>query len=126
MIPLVRTSRGKDGSGCKTSSSATFPVDSTGKVLSVSSTYASLNLGGAFTASVSDGADADDLALTGTYNFNTDAFSLNADEVDLAIPGFITAEAEGVSINYDPNAAPGQELVGIENLSVMIFDKAVS
>ena len=58
--------------------------------------------------------DADNFALQGSYGIGDQIFSLNADILDLDLSSLLTARVEGLSINYDPEAADGQEILGVE------------
>jgi hypothetical protein len=77
--------------------SPTLALNDDGTV-TVTAEGATLHLGSGFTAEVSDGDDADDIAITGSYNLDSDVFTLTADHVVLAAFGVVTASADGVAI----------------------------
>ncbi len=101
----------------------------------ISAEAASLKLG-PLTASITDypneddnnpdtTEDADNFALQGSYGIGDKTFSLDADIWDLGVSNVLAARLEGFSINYDPNASDGQEIIGvaeIPNVSFKPFD----
>ncbi len=67
-----------------------------------------------FGASMTDGDDADDWALVGTYEVGG-GFSLTVDGLSLSMGQVFTAQAEGISIGYDPDASGPQTLATVDS-----------
>jgi hypothetical protein len=89
-------------------------------VLGLSATSASLTLGTGLTGAISDGGDADTLAITGGFNLTSKAFSFTADQMALSIPEVLTAAASGLSVAYNPNGSSDQTLMSLTSLTATI------
>ncbi|HNQ87709.1 MAG TPA: hypothetical protein PKM73_03635, partial [Verrucomicrobiota bacterium] len=84
----------------------------------ISVTSASLYDGKSFSASLTDGGDADALALVGTCDPGTTAFSLTADQFKLTVGEALEIQASGIVLSYDPNGAENQTLVSVGSATV--------
>ncbi len=93
--------------------------------ISLTASGASFQIGDAVSATIAD-TNSDGIALTGTYSLSigsplSGTFSLTADKFSLSIPSLLTADATGVTLGYNPNGLPEQELVNLDHLSVAIL-----
>ncbi len=74
-----------------------------------------------YTASVTDGDDADSDALTGSFDFSGDAFSLTVDQLDIAVAGVFTLSASGAAIAYQREEADAsKEIASIASAQLEI------
>ena len=58
--------------------------------------------GQALFAGVSDGADPEAVAISGTYDIGAGTFSLDVDQLDVMVLGVLSAHAETLTVNYNP------------------------
>ena len=70
-------------------------------------------------AAASDGADGDLLAISGTYDPFAGTFSLGVDQLDVVVDGVFTANADTLTVTYDPAGGAGQTLVSIGSADVV-------
>ena len=81
--------------------------------------------GSSFSAGISDGVDADSLAVEGTYDVATKVYSLNLDQFELRVGEAIRVKAASLSALFDAtNNAPNQTLavVGSATVGSALFD----
>lgn len=81
--------------------------------------------GSTFTATLSDGADENTFAISGSIALSSGKFALNIDQLLLVVGQAVRITGQGIDFNYDPTAPPGpQELVSIDELDVTspLFD----
>jgi hypothetical protein len=93
---------------------ATFPLATTaqfGGGIGISAARATLTLG-SLTATAT--------TVTGQFDFTTTKFALAVGQMSLVLPGVLQAGASNLSVNYDPNAAPGQVLVALASATATI------
>ena len=99
--------------------------------VSVSATSASLAVGSAVSAQINGTAGSP--GISGSYTLTDQpadqgAFQLTASEFNLSVSRLLTAQASDISIDYNPSAPAGQELVQIGSLSATLvpFDNATA
>ncbi len=68
--------------------------------------------------SITDGPDADDLALIGSFNLATSAFSLGIDQFSLAVSQALKLSASGATISYNPNRSEAQAILTLSSASL--------
>ena len=92
----------------------------------LTTTSAALTLGSALTSTITDkalvdGGDADDFALTGTYDLTTKKFQFTLDQFDLTVATFVAVHADGADFYYDP-ATDGsvKMLMGATGVSIFL------
>ena len=98
-----------------------FLFQSGSQIIGLSAAGASINIFDTVTASITDGSDADEIAISGSLDLDTNILTLMADEVDFTVENLLTAHASNVVITHDSNAPPEQEVLGIEELSVTLI-----
>ncbi|MCC7375102.1 MAG: hypothetical protein IT581_10625 [Verrucomicrobiales bacterium] len=86
----------------------------------------SLTLGTGFSAAITDGLDALDLAVDGSLDLSTGKFHLGLDQLALSVPSLLTASASGVALNFDPKGAIDQPLLALGQLNAEILPLGVS
>ncbi|MCM2274950.1 MAG: hypothetical protein NDI75_09185, partial [Candidatus Didemnitutus sp.] len=72
----------------------------------------------AFTATLSDGSDANTYALNGTFDVATLAFALTVDQFALTVPNVFAAAGSGMTIAYNPGVSGRQELFALNSLTL--------
>ncbi|WP_221032086.1 LEPR-XLL domain-containing protein [Actomonas aquatica] len=77
--------------------------------------------GAPFTASITDGDDADSIAVAGSFNFATQEFSTTADQFEVVAENIVRVAAAGVVLRHERNVTDEQELVSIENVTVELL-----
>ena len=63
--------------------------------------------------------DMDEYALHGTYGIKSKSFELNADMWILRLSNLLEAKIPGFSLNYDPSAPTGQELIAVKKQPIV-------
>ncbi|MEW6306779.1 MAG: hypothetical protein AB1705_25215, partial [Verrucomicrobiota bacterium] len=77
----------------------------TSGTIAVEATEGTLFEGEEFTGTITDGNDADVLALTGTYDVPTEDYSFTLDQMVLTVGEALEIDASGTTITYDSNNA---------------------
>ena len=75
--------------------------------------------GSASFAVLTDGSDADALAIDGAFDPVAGTFSLVVDQLDLAVEGIFRASATDATLGYAVSGAASQTLISIANSSVV-------
>ena len=90
---------------------------------------ATIDFGGDFGASITDGSDADLWAVSGSLNFGTFAFDLGLDQISVNVPQVLTASAAGVAFSCAPFGETGErfrlELTSLEAVLHPLSDTTV-
>lgn len=77
--------------------------------------------GSAFTASITDGDDADSIAVEGSYDFSTQAFSTSVDQFELVAENIVRLTAAGVTLRHQRDVTDEQELLAAETVTLELL-----
>ncbi len=77
--------------------------------------------GAAFTATITDGDDADTVAVTGSYDFATQTFTTTADQFEMVAETVVRATAAGVVLRHQRDVTDEQELVKVDEVTVELL-----
>ncbi len=75
-----------------------------------------------FTASVTDGDDADALGFSGSYDFSTETLAITVDQLDVLMPDVLSVAVAGLAVTYDRrNTDPSQTIAAASSVSISLI-----
>lgn len=75
-----------------------------------------------FTASVTDGDDADALGFSGSYDFSTETLAITVDQLDVLMPDVLSVAIAGLAVTYDRrNSDPSQTIATASSVSISLI-----
>lgn len=77
--------------------------------------------GAAFTASITDGDDEDSVAVEGSYDFSTQAFSTSVDQFEMVAENIVRLTAAGVTLRHQRDVTDEQELLAADNVTLELL-----
>lgn len=77
--------------------------------------------GDAFTATITDGDDADAIAVSGTYDFGAQSFTTTVDQFEMVAANVLRVAAAGVTLRHQRNVTTEQELLSMADVPVELL-----